>query len=148
MEQVEDESKELSHYERWLLKVKARQLSNTTEDEFDRFINSLPHSIDILVLDWWQEASQQRAYPRLAVMAIEVLSAVAMSAESERVFSSTRRIVSWLRARLESYIIQRLECLKYWQASGLLEDTYCITEPGDDEVFTEDDAHTAIETIE
>jgi len=56
------------------------------KDEFDTFIEqgycSAPDAIS-----WWLEEAQQRTYPRLSKMAIDILSAQGMSAESERVFS-------------------------------------------------------------
>ena len=42
-----------------------------------------------------------------------------MSAEAERVFSSTRRTISWERASLSAHTIERLECLKNWLKSKL-----------------------------
>lgn len=40
------------------------------------------------------EETQQRTYSRLSKMAIDILSAQGMSAESERVFSLARRTIS------------------------------------------------------
>ena len=42
-----------------------------------------------------------------------------MSAEVERVFSGTRRTISWDRTRLSIKTVEMLECLKHWITSGL-----------------------------
>ena len=47
-------------------------------------------------------------------MAIDILSIPAMSAEPERVFSGSRRTISWDRACLSGKIVEQTECLKSW----------------------------------
>ena len=37
-----------------------------------------------------------------------------MSAEAERVFSGTRRQISWDKASLSGLTIEKMECLKHW----------------------------------
>jgi hypothetical protein len=66
-------------------------------------------------LQWWLEAQQQRQYPNLSRIAIDVLSANPMSAESERVFSSCRRAIPWDRAQISSQHLEMVECLKSWK---------------------------------
>ena len=66
-------------------------------------------------------------------MAIDILSAVAMSAESERVFSAARRTIPWTRARLGGAIIEQIECLKHWQKSGLISGEYVMATASDDD---------------
>ncbi len=44
-----------------------------------------------------------------------------MSAEPERVFSGTCRIISWERMQLGEDTVEMLECLKHWKQSGLVE---------------------------
>jgi hypothetical protein len=83
-------------------------------DEFDHFINGDPLPIDN-PLQWWLEAQQQRQYPNLAPMAIDILSASPMSAESERVFSSCRRAIPWDRAQITFQHLEMVECLKSWK---------------------------------
>jgi hypothetical protein len=128
------DSSNLSYVERWLQKVQAKQSKNKgAMDEFERFIIAPPDKVDIAVLDWWQQDTQQRSYPQLSRMAIDVLSAQAMSADCERVFSGTRRTIPWTRIRLEGPMIVRLECLKHWQKSGVVDEQF--EGVGDDEVL-------------
>ena len=57
-------------------------------------------------------------------MAIEVLSVPAMSDDPERVFSCTRRTISWDRARLAAETIEKLECLGNWVQNDLIRKLY------------------------
>jgi hypothetical protein len=54
-------------------------------------------------------------------MAIDILSIPAMSAKPERIFSSVRRTISWERAQLGAETIEKVECLKHWLRSSILE---------------------------
>lgn len=64
-------------------------------------------------------------------MAIDVLSAMAMSAKSERFFSAAGRLIAWTRARLEGVRIEQLECLKHWQKSGLISTVFVLSTGSD-----------------
>jgi hypothetical protein len=132
----------MTQYERFLYDIQQRQRgSKGAQDEFDRFINAPAESITIPALDWWLEPSQKRSYPQLSRMAIDTLSAMAMSAESERVFSGTRRTIPWTRARLESTTIEHLECLKHWQKGGVISDSFILSSSdSDSEQHLEDPA--------
>ena len=126
---------DLSHmtqYERYCYEIQQRQQRvKGMSDEFERFIIAPPVLIDTPALNWWLQHQQRTSYPRLSRMAIDTLSAVAMSAESERVFSAARRTIPWTRARLESTIIEQLECLKHWQKSGLISGDYVMATDSD-----------------
>lgn len=56
---------------------------------------------------------QRQRWPRLAFMAIDILSIPAMSDEPERVFSRARRTISWERGQLKVTTIEMVECLKH-----------------------------------
>jgi hypothetical protein len=45
-------------------------------------------------LAWWCQDTQRQRWPRLSLMAIDILSIPPMSDELERVFSGARRTVS------------------------------------------------------
>jgi hypothetical protein len=114
----EEPEKDLSHltqFERYMAGIQAKQRKGKggQADEFERFVNAPSDNIDISALEWWLQPLQQRSYPQLSQLAIDVLSAPAMSAESERVFSAARRTIPWSRARLSAPTIERLECLKH-----------------------------------
>ena len=65
-------------------------------------------------------------------MAIEVLSVPVMSDDPERVFSCTRRTISWDRARLSAETIEKLECLGNWVQNDLIRKLYVAV---DDEIM-------------
>ncbi|KJZ67979.1 hypothetical protein HIM_12633 [Hirsutella minnesotensis 3608] len=88
-------------------------------DEYKSFITQTPIAIDCSPLTWWLREEQQQRYPRLSKMAVDILSAPAMSAEPERVFSGARRTISWDRCQLGSRTIEKGECMKSWIKSGI-----------------------------
>ena len=65
-------------------------------------------------------------------MAIEVLSVPVMSDDLKRVFSCTRRTISWDRARLSAETIEKLECLGNWVQNDLIRKLYVAV---DDEIM-------------
>jgi len=50
---------------------------------------------------------------------MNTFSILAMLSELERVFSSTKHILSDERARLKFHTIEALECVKHWMRQGL-----------------------------
>jgi hypothetical protein len=63
---------------------------------------------------WWMEETQQRLYPHLSKLALDILSILAMSAEVERLFSATKLTITDLRTRLGLNMVEALLCLKSW----------------------------------
>jgi hypothetical protein len=55
----------------------------------------------------------------ILLLCLCLLSAFAMSADSEPIFSSCRRTISWERAKLGRRVIEHLEYTKDWQRSGI-----------------------------
>jgi hypothetical protein len=90
--------------------------SSFTKDSFHDFINCNPTPLppNTTALEWWLREEQRRDYPRPSQMAIDILSIPAMSAEPERIFSGSRRTITWTRASLSGDRIEMLECLKSW----------------------------------
>ncbi len=71
-------------------------------------------------LAWWCHDVQRQRWPRLSLMAIDILSIPAMSDEPERVFSGGRRTISWDRGSMLPETLEQRECLKHWKKSGLI----------------------------
>lgn len=65
-------------------------------------------------IGWWADLERQRRYRTLSRLAFDLLSVPAMSAEVERVFSSTRRLVTDGRNQLDIETIEANECLRNW----------------------------------
>ena len=92
-------------------------LSST--DEYEQYGSS---SRDLSVWDpieWWK--SQASIFPRLSRMAFDIFSIPAMSAECERVFSSAKLMIPDSRNRLGADLIEAGECLKSWEAAGIID---------------------------
>lgn len=113
--------KEKSLFEDW----EERTLDTATMlDEYEQYVEA-----DVLVpnrepnrednkafnpFDWWLEPTQQRQYPNLSKMALDLLSCPAMSAEVERLFSSCKITISERRMNLGVESVEAIECLKSW----------------------------------
>ncbi len=65
-------------------------------------------------IKWWLEATQQKLYPNLSKMALDILSIPAMSTEPERLFSGAKISLTDRRNRMGDELLQALECLKSW----------------------------------
>jgi hypothetical protein len=92
-----------------------------SQDEYQDYTNGEPYDIGkMTALEWWCQDQQRKRWPRLSYMALDILSIPAMSDEPERVFSGARRTVSWERAQMEPETLEKVECLKHWKRSGIL----------------------------
>jgi hypothetical protein len=67
-------------------------------------------------LYWWRDQTKQfpDRYRLLGKLALNLLSIPAMSAEPERLFSSSRRLMTWERLALAPNTIEANECLRHW----------------------------------
>jgi hypothetical protein len=96
-------------------------LRPSSHDEYQDYINQLPYDIgEMTALQWWGLEPQRTRYPRLSLMAFDILSVPAMSDEPERVFSGARRTITWDKAQMEPDTIEMRECLKHWKKSKIL----------------------------
>ena len=90
-------------------------------NDFDSYINAEPTELNpdspLNLFDWWA------AYPSASLRqwAFDTLTIPAMSAEIERVFSSSKRTMSATRVRLTNESLEVLQCMKHWMDHGMLE---------------------------
>lgn len=89
-------------------------------DDFDTFIYAQPIKIEGSPLIWWCQKDQIRTYPRLSLMAINILSAPPGSADAESVFSGGRRTLSWDRESMSCANLERVECIGNWLREGII----------------------------
>jgi hypothetical protein len=101
----------VNQFEAWM---KQRQTFIMDVDEYERYIAQpvLPDITDART--WWMEGWQRKIYPNLSMMAIDLLSIPAMSAEPERLFSGAKITITDRRNRLSGESINATECLKSW----------------------------------
>jgi hypothetical protein len=104
----------------------ARSLRSVTrpasEDEYEDYNSQESYDVGKQgALAWWSQDAQRERWPRLSLMAINILSIPPMSDEPERVFSGARRTVSWDRGQMEAEIMEIRECLKHWKRTGILQ---------------------------
>jgi len=99
----------------------SQHLSAAGGDEFDQYINGSQTQFvkwkEENLFEWWQ----QYPVPSLRQWAFDTLSIPAMSAEIERVFSSSRRTITVDRNSLSNERFEALQCLKHWMDNGLLQ---------------------------
>ena len=82
-------------------------------DEYSRYCSAL-RTPEVDSRSWWMEPAQRTTYPALSVMALDLLSIPAMSAEPERLFSSAKITITDRKNRLQFESIEAIECLKSW----------------------------------
>lgn len=87
-------------------------------DEYASYCSTKPDPRIPNIIGWW--TSMANTYPQLSRMALDLLSIPAMSAECERVFSSSKLMVTDQRNRLKEDIIEAGECLRAWIKSDTI----------------------------
>jgi len=107
------DSKPTNTFQQWQQKKEKR----VDIDEYQRYILSpvLQEVTDPRA--WWLEPTQRKTYPALSIMALDILSIPAMSAEPERLFSGAKITITDRRNKLGIASIQAIECLKSWMST-------------------------------
>ena len=107
------EEKETPKFMKWM--INNRPIVPT--DELEQYLAErlLVGSIDLIA--WWRD--QRVRLPTLTRMAMSVFAIPSMSSEPERVFSSTKHLISDKRASLGPEAIEWLECVKHWMKADL-----------------------------
>ena len=117
----EEQQKKLSDYEEWRRRARKKL---TGGDEFTQYIMGIDGEGTATELTdnfnpiaWWSTAT----YPSMRQWAFDTLSCPATSCECERAFSSTKKLITPERNKLQDDTIEALECLKAWFDRGLIE---------------------------
>lgn len=108
------------------------------EDQYKLYITSDPLAGNPDPLEYWN--SHILTQPDLAHFALDMLALPMSSAECERVFSSSKLLITDIRSRLLPDIIEANECLKSWYGASEEEDV------GKPEGFNEDTEDIAVES--
>jgi hypothetical protein len=92
-------------------------------DQFNTYVLSSPselaYSDEEHVLSFWDNDKCQ--FPQLRQMAFDLLSIPATSCSCERIFSSTKKMISPAMGSLKDDTIELRECLRQWLKAGLIE---------------------------
>ena len=117
----QEEPKELDSFSHiaLALEVQARPASQDEYEDYNMVESYDPGMKGALA--WWYQDTQRQRWPRLSLMAIDILSIPAISDEPERVFSGARCTVSWDKGQMVPETIEWRECLKHWKRSGILD---------------------------
>ncbi|GES82991.1 ribonuclease H-like domain-containing protein [Rhizophagus clarus] len=67
------------------------------------------------------ESRHEEEYPNLSNMARDYLGIPAISAPSERIFSSAANVITYNRASLAPKTVRAVMCLKHWFRLGVLD---------------------------
>lgn len=101
-----------------------RPTTSGKSDQFATYTATLPvrlvYDDDQHILDWWTKEGPLQ----LRQMAFDLLSIPATSCDVERVFSSTKRLITPSAASLKDNTIEMRECLRQWLRAGLIELQY------------------------
>lgn len=99
--------------------TRGRKRSKLTSelDEFMARANKADQDVED-PLEWWVRHASD--YPVLSKMAFDLFSCPAMSAECERVFSQTKKVITDERNRLNSETVAAIECQKHLLRTGML----------------------------
>ena len=112
------------------------QTPATVLDEYERYIVEEPidsAQFETDPIPWWK--LNESRFPALSVMAVDFLSILSSSSESERTFSSAGIQSSYARSRLSRYTISQQQCLRSWGKEGIYEPRMQLDQAEDD--FTE-----------
>lgn len=94
--------------------LQSKKLTKVAKDEYARYL-SLPPVDDVRdPRSWWLEPTQQKLYPNLSKMALDLLTIPAMSADAERIFSGCKLQMTHRRNRMSVKVLEALELLKSW----------------------------------
>lgn len=101
-------------------RTKRRRIESELQKYYDEGLES---NIVDDPLKWWIKRSNdpRNPYPILTRMAMDLFTIPAMSAECERVFSETKRLITDDRNRLSPKVIEAAQCQKNWLDGGLIQ---------------------------
>jgi len=98
-EDLEEDEEEVNTFIAWEKKHATAQILDF-QDEYEKYITApiMPSIKD--ARKWWLESTQQLDYPNLSIMALDLLSIPAMSAEPKRLFSRAKVTITDRRNEL------------------------------------------------
>ncbi|OAQ57939.1 transposase-like protein [Purpureocillium lilacinum] len=119
--EVETQAQAGSFGKRSLRSLNTQRKKTKTVSELDLFQTRAiyPQELDVAdPIHWWNR--HQLEYPVLYRMALDLFSIPGMSAECERVFSQTKKMITDERNRLAPKVIEADQLQKHWLMRGLV----------------------------
>jgi len=118
--QQEQEQQQLTGFDAWRARAKQPLVHS---DEFTQYIKGhdgegapTPATEAFSPITWWAYSS----LPSMRQWALDTLSCPATSCECERLFSSTKKLITPERNSLGDDLIEASECLKGWWDVGIV----------------------------
>ena len=110
------------HPNQFIAFLNSRPLQRAQKDEYDRYLHEplVNKSTIKRPLQWWLDPIQRSRYPYLSIMALDILSIPAMSADTERLFSQAKLTLSTQRQNMDARSLEILQCLQNWDRSSLI----------------------------
>lgn len=101
------------------LNTQRKKVKATSELDLFQTRPIYPQDLDVAnPLEWWNQ--HQLEYPVLYRMALDLFSIPGMSAECERVFSQTKKMITDERNQLAPEVVEADQLQKHWLMRGLV----------------------------
>jgi hypothetical protein len=95
--------------------------TDQSQDEWERWVSASPIAVTAQSSSLFRwHVDNMEDFPTLHQMALDTLSIPAMSTECERVFSSTKKLLSPHRCSIKEDLMEASECLKAWWDCGII----------------------------
>ena len=101
----------------------AQPKPQSNHDEYNNWLTRGGHPKDITCTDaiaYWQAQVKGAQYPRLAHMALDLMTIAPMSSDPERIFSLPGLLLTSNHARLQSDIIGASMAMGSWDKKGVI----------------------------
>ena len=137
-------------FDRWRWELLNQNQDRGWQDELKSYLVPCDVSKDVDLVEWWQVCANghfspctynscpqtnQRQFPTLARIALDVLPAQASSVPCERLFSSAKLVATNLRSRLGAERFEEIQLLKWHWRSSLPD----LAQINSDQEYTLDD---------
>lgn len=119
-EAAAEPAKEADAFDLLEAKMRATRSGPSQTDELQSYLRGTSFGEISNPIQWWLHDDQSKRWPHLSRFAVNILSIPAMSAKPERVFSGSRRTMSWDRVQISPKLLEATECQKDWKRSGVL----------------------------
>ncbi|OWT43214.1 transposase-like protein [Pochonia chlamydosporia 170] len=119
-DEIEADINDYSSFGKWSIRslnTQRKKVKATSELDLFQTRPIYPQDLDVAnPLEWWNQ--HQLEYPVLYRMALDLFSIPGMSAECERVFSQTKKMITDERNQLAPEVVEADQLQKHWLMRG------------------------------